>query len=102
MLVENLKYQVVFDWMYDGFGKRKVYIKVGKIFVGLVWCFEKVKALVTGKNPLITKETVHAAFTETQYSNKKVTTALAYQFIPIKSSIDTFCKIFLKQLEESK
>jgi hypothetical protein len=83
--------------MHDCFGRKRPSIKASKFLAAIVWRLEKIKAIFTNSNPLITKETVDAAFQEVNFSNQKIVKALNYKFIPIKSSIETICKIFLEQ-----
>jgi nucleoside-diphosphate-sugar epimerase len=94
---ENLPYSEVFNIMHDCFGRKRPGIKASKFLAAIVWRLEKIKAIFTNSNPLITKETVDAAFQEVNFSNQKIVKALNYKFIPIKSSIETICKIFLEQ-----
>jgi len=96
---ENLPYSEVFNIMHDSFSRKRPSIKASKFLAAIVWRLEKIKAIFTNSNPLITKETVDAAFQEVNFSNQKIVKALNYKFIPIKSSIETICKIFLEQQE---
>ena len=94
---KNLSYKDVFDHMHDCFGKKRPSIKASKFLAAFVWRLEKIKAFITKSNPLITEETVEAAFQQVHFSNEKINIALQYKFIPIKQSIETICKIFLTQ-----
>jgi dihydroflavonol-4-reductase len=94
---ENLPYSNVFNKMHDCFGVKKPQIKASKFLAALVWRLEKLKSIIIGGNPLITKETVEAAFQKVTFSNEKVKQTLNYKFIPIHESIETICKIFLSQ-----
>lgn len=94
---ENLKYSDVFNQIHDAFGKKRPYIKASHFLAEIVWRLEKIKSKLTGTNPLITKETVDAAFQKVAFSNKKVKQTLNYNFIPISESISTICKIFEQQ-----
>lgn len=94
---ENLPYSKVFDIMHDCFGKKRPNIKASKFLAAIVWRLEKLKSMITGGNPLITKETVEAAFQKVAFSNEKVKKTLNYEFTPIHKSIETICKIFLLQ-----
>jgi nucleoside-diphosphate-sugar epimerase len=97
---QNMKYSEVFNYMHDNFGKKRPSIKASKLLAAMVWRLEKIKSLITNSNPLITKETVDAAFQEVHFSNEKIKNALNYEFIPVKNSIETICKIFLQQQQQ--
>jgi len=94
---ENLKYAEVFNMMHDAFGVRRPYIKATEFMASLVWRFEKWKSYFTGKQPLITKETVSAAFQQVKFSNEKIKGLLHYQFIPVNKSVQEICEIYTKQ-----
>jgi dihydroflavonol-4-reductase len=97
---ENLYYRDVFNLMHDYFGNKRPSIKASKPLAAFVWRFEKIKSKITNTQALITEETVDAAFQKVQFSNTKIKAALNYQFIPVKESIATICKIFLAQKEK--
>jgi len=92
---ENVSYKDIFNQMHDSFGKKRPSIHASKILAAIVWRIEKLKSFITNTNPLITEETVEAAFQQVNFSNKKVKTTLNYEFIPIKESVENICKIFL-------
>lgn len=94
---ENLPYSEVFNRMHDCFDKKRPGIKASAALAAIVWRVEKIKSKITGSNPLITKETVEAAFQKVHFSNTKIKQALRYEFIPINQSIETICKLFLAQ-----
>jgi nucleoside-diphosphate-sugar epimerase len=94
---ENLPYSEVFNQIHDNFGKKRPSIKASIFLAAIVWRIEKIKALLTNTNPLITRETVQAAFQKVHFSNQKVKTALKHEFIPVNKSLETICKIYLLQ-----
>lgn len=94
---QNLPYSEVFNQMHDHFGKKRPGIKASKMLASIVWRLEKFKSLLTGSNPLITKETVDAAFQKVEFSNQKIKRTLNFEFIPVKDSIEQNCKLFLLQ-----
>lgn len=67
----NLPYRKVFDEIATQFNKQKPYKKVTPFLAELVWRFEKLKSIFTAKNPLLTRETAHAAQTNISYNNNK-------------------------------
>ena len=68
---ENLKYRDLFDWIADGFGKKRATIKVTPLLKEIAWRVEATRSFISGEKPLITKETVNSAMTNSSYSNKK-------------------------------
>ena len=95
---ENVSYRHVFDLMHQEFGKPKSSIKVGKLMTGIAWRAEKIRCLLTGDAPLITKETTHSAHDINYFSNEKIKKAFPdLQFISIENSVKDACKLFLKE-----
>jgi nucleoside-diphosphate-sugar epimerase len=77
-------------------GKPSPSIKVGPMLSGLAWRIEKIRSVVTGVKPLITKETAHTAVQHYEYSNEKIKKELGFEFTPIEETIRHFCAIFMK------
>ena len=46
---ENLKYRDVFNWIVDGFGKKRPSIKVTPFLKEIVWRTEYILSIITGK-----------------------------------------------------
>jgi len=66
-------------------------------FMGeIAWRFDKLKGLLTGRKPFITKETAETAGNKYYYTSKKLIKALDFEFIPIKNSLVESCELFLK------
>jgi hypothetical protein len=61
---------------------------VTPFLAGLIWRAEKVRGLVTGKDPLITKETARTAQALSYYDAGKITATLdGFSFTPLEESI---------------
>jgi len=91
---ENLSYKEVLGMIADGLGKRRPYIKVNKSMVMLSWNFFKIKSLISGKSPIITKETAGTAMRAYNYSSKKLIDVSEIKFRSIKDTILDLCEVF--------
>ena len=91
---ENLSYKEVLGMIADGLGKRRPFIKVNQGMAMLSWNFFKVKSLLTGKSPIITKETAGTAMRAYHYSSKKFTSASKMKFHRIEDTISDLSRIF--------
>lgn len=91
---ENLSYKDVLGMIADGFGKRRPFVKVSKGMAMLSWNFFKIKSLLTGKSPIITKETAGTAMRTYFYSNKKFTSVTDMNFHTIEDTVSGLCKIY--------
>lgn len=93
---ENLDYEKFFGLVADAFKKKRPHIKAPYLAGQLAWRFEKMRTMISGKNPLITKETARTAYQKYFYSSEKIRNALNFEFIPMQRSISDTCKLFVK------
>jgi len=93
---ENLGYRETLGLIADGFGKRRPSIRVNPAMALLARHFYKIKSLLTGKHPIVSKETSRTAMLVHRYSNKKFLEASKMDFISIRESIRNICEIYTK------
>jgi dihydroflavonol-4-reductase len=76
LVAENRSYKDVFFGIADAFGRRRPQHQVKPWIAELVWRLEWLKSIVTGKTPLVTKETARASLGNSVYDNQKLLRAL--------------------------
>jgi dihydroflavonol-4-reductase len=82
----------------DGFGKKRPSRKSPTWLLEIAWRLEAVRSLLTGKKPLLTKETARVAVSQTQFENQKILAALpGFQFTPLTETIHAACKKYEEQ-----
>ena len=89
-----LTYQALFGKIADGFEKNPPTIKVTNLMAQIVWRFEAVRSWLTGKAPLITRETAKTARTNFVMDSTKIKRELGFEFGQIDQSISRICKYF--------
>jgi nucleoside-diphosphate-sugar epimerase len=94
---ENLDYLDLFGMIAEGLGKKKPSVQANAFLSQIAWRAESLRAKLTGKKPLITKETARTAFQRYQYTTEKIKNAIGIEFIPMKQSIQENCRQFLKE-----
>jgi len=94
---ENLSYQTVLTEMAIQLNKKTPQYYAGPFLSNLAWRFEYVKSLITGKAPLITKETAYTAHNKHLYTTEKIKEALGYEFISVSESIKDTARLFVKE-----
>lgn len=95
---ENLSYREVFTQMAKNFGKKPPHRRVAPILASIVWRLEAVKAMFTGKEPILTKETARTAAAKVQFDNQKFKLFfLNFQYTPIHISLQRICKELVKK-----
>ena len=92
---ENCSFEQIFKNISRELKKPAPKYKLKKWLGAFAWRFEYIRSKMLSKQPLITKETMNAAFNNSFYSSNKVKEKLNFSFIPIEQSIKDICKIFL-------
>ncbi|MEO5647129.1 MAG: NAD-dependent epimerase/dehydratase family protein [Chitinophagaceae bacterium] len=89
----NTTYHEVFDRMAVCFGKKPPYKKVTKFIADVVWRLEAIKAMFSGKDPLVTKETATTALAKVYFDNSKLLKFLPeFTYHTIEKTIDDTCR----------
>jgi nucleoside-diphosphate-sugar epimerase len=89
----NLPYRTIFTMIANAFHKKPPHKKVTALLAEIVWRVEAIKGSITGKSPLLTKETARTARASVEFDNSKLLKTLPqFQYRPIQESIDRICK----------
>lgn len=95
---ENLSYKEIFTGIANGFGRKPPYKRVTPLIAAMVWRWESIKSIFTGKDALVTKETARTALAKVYFDNSKFLKAMpGFRFTPVKETITNTCAT-LKQL----
>lgn len=93
---DNWGYRQLFTSMANALGKKPPHKATKPWMAEVVWRLEKVKGLLTGKHPLLTKETARTAQLKVYYDNEKIRTALpSFNFRPLEETIREIAAAFL-------
>lgn len=96
----NFSYKEIFEMMADALGKKRPHIHAGKIATGLVWRWFWLKSKLSGKAPLITKETARNAQAKCHYSSEKLSKALPnFQYQNMEDTIREMAKAYTSSLD---
>lgn len=91
----NHSYKEIFSLMADALGKKAPHIKAPAWATGLLWRWNWLKKLSTGKSGTVTKETTRTAQVKCYYDNSKFLNAFPeFQFTPIQQTIAEMAKTF--------
>ena len=94
---ESISFKKTFDYIAEALGKKKPKIKIGYFLSAFGWRLAKIISIISGKTPLITKETVMAGNSISIYENKKIKNTLNYQFKSVEQSCKDFSTIFIHE-----
>lgn len=98
----NIPYRQLFNLMADELEVKRPYIKVSPILRALSWRVEKLKGMITGKHPLITKDTALLSSLSYQYINTKSTEELNMEYTSLEQTIKDSCNAFKNYLKSGK
>jgi dihydroflavonol-4-reductase len=90
----SLDYLSFFKAIAKAFGVGAPYIKAKQWQTELLWRFEALKSKITGKEPLITKETAQSAKMLVKYDASKYLKAYRSDFTPFENSINRICAFY--------
>ena len=97
---DNLPYRKLFNAIATAFNKRPPYKKVTPLLANIVWRLEAIKGKITGKAPLLTKETAATAQAVVRFNNEKFLNSFpAFQYRKLDDTIIRVAKE-LKQLHQ--
>ena len=93
----NLSYKDLFTQIALSINAKPPKYLANKVLSALSWRLLKLLSIISGKRPLITKETATNANTFYRYSSEKVKQTLNYNFIPIEESIHKIGALYLHE-----
>jgi len=93
---DSWSFKKLMDVIADGFGKKHPSRKTTHFLMSVAWRLEKLKSFVSGKTPLLTKESARVAQSKTFFENDKLLGALpGFSFTPLEETIKKSCKKYL-------
>ena len=96
----NVQYKEVFTHIANAFGKKPPHKQVTPLLAAIVWRLEAVKGWLTGKTPLLTKETAATAQAVVHFDNTKFLKAFpSFSYRKLEETINRSCAE-LKELHQ--
>lgn len=100
---ENWSFKKLQHCIADGFHKKRPTREVNPILMSIAWRSEKLKCFITGKRPLLTKESAKVAFSKTFFDNSKIRNALpSFSFTPLENTIANTCEKYLGMVNANR
>lgn len=94
---ENLSFQTLLASIATGLKKPPPKKMATPFLGGLAWRWEKLKAVLTGSRPLLTKQSAKVAQSVTYFDNTKLLKLLPeFQYTPIRQAIEQSCVQYLQ------
>jgi nucleoside-diphosphate-sugar epimerase len=90
---DNWPFKRIQETIADGFGKKHPTRQTTAFLLNMAWRMEKLKSILTGKKPLLTKESARVAQSQTLFENDKILKALpGFSFTPLEETIKRACE----------
>ncbi|WP_298716464.1 NAD-dependent epimerase/dehydratase family protein [Chitinophaga sp.] len=98
---DNWPYRQLFNEMALHLGKKPPHIAAKPWMAAIVWRIEKIRGMITGKRPLLTRETARTAQLKVYYNNGKILEALpGFRFRPLADTIGEISRNFLREQQQ--
>jgi dihydroflavonol-4-reductase len=94
---DNWHFKKLQETIADSFKKKRPSKETTTFLISLAWRMEKLKYLLSGNRPLLTKESARIAHSKTYFENDKILAALeGFSFTPLQESIQKACEKYLE------
>ena len=94
LVSENKSFKQILITIADGLNKKRPSIKIGKSVTAIFWRLDWLLTKLTGKTPLLTKNSAKSSHHISHYSSEKIANALGFTFEKIETSINRICNRF--------
>ena len=91
---ENLPYKTLFEYFAEYSGARPPKYRAGKFLSEIAWRLEKMRSMITGQKPLLSRETARNANLRRYYSSEKIQQQLGFEFRPIREAAKNTSEFF--------
>ena len=88
------------DSIADGFGKKRPTRLATPFLMAIAWRLAKLKSMLTGEKPILTKESARVAQSQTWFENEKLLKTLpGFSFTPLEISIKATCEKYMTNMK---
>jgi dihydroflavonol-4-reductase len=99
---EHKTYKEIFSLIARFFNKKPPRKEATSFMAAIVWRLEKMKAMINGNSPLLTKETAETALSSVYFDNAKLLKYLPdFEYIPLEQTIERVCREMEKRFLQS-
>lgn len=97
---ENIPFDRAFASIARHIGSKAPGIKAGPALIRFAVWSEKLKALFTGKEPLVTRETAMTASLKSRYDNSKLGRRIAFAYTPFEETVEEVSRRYREDLKK--
>jgi dihydroflavonol-4-reductase len=99
LIENNYSFKEILSQTNIAFGKKEPYIHAGKGLLMLAKWFDSARCMITGKEPVITRETITAGLEKHTFSNAQIIREINYSFTPLSVTLKFVCTAFLNDIK---
>lgn len=94
---ENLSYREIFDQIAVALNRQRPTFQVNRFILQLGWRASLLAALITGKEPALTRDTARSAENNSVYDGTKIIRTIDFSYTPISKTIEDIGRIFVAE-----
>ena len=98
----KVRYKELFGLIAKEFGKKIPSIRISKNFLRIGAFFETLRAIITGSEPRLTRETARIAGVDYLFENRKIVEELNFKFQPIDKTLQRCCRYYMDKMNVKK
>jgi len=98
----KISYKDFFGLIAREFSKKTPSYKVSKNFLKIGAYFETFRAILSGSEPRLTKETARIAGADYLFENRKIVDRLNFEFQPIDKTLQRCCRYYMEKMNAKK
>jgi dihydroflavonol-4-reductase len=90
----TIPYRSLLEQIADALGKRSPSVRVPPLLTRILWPIEALRSWLTGKAPLITRETARSASSQYWPDGQRIGQATGFQYRPLSETLRRIAKAF--------
>jgi len=90
----NYSYRKLFELIAKNLNKPRPRIAIPNLLLAAWWRLEKLRGIITGDTPIITKETARTSKHQYFYSGEKLTKKTGFNYTPPEETVAEACRIY--------
>jgi nucleoside-diphosphate-sugar epimerase len=95
---DNWTFQQLQFCIADGFNRKRPSARAHGLLLGLAWRIEAIRSFLTGKRPLLTRESARVARSATRFDNSKLLNDFsAFSYTPLQQTIQEACRQYAER-----
>lgn len=100
---DNWTFRKLFNQIADCFNKPQPNRLATPLMGSIAWRLEKLKSMLNGHSPLLTKESARVSQSQTSFDNSKILKTLpGFAFTPLDQSIENACRQFEQAIKNGE